>query len=224
MFPCGPGIARSAGDPVDAGESQLYAMVGRLRDPRLDHALQLAADHAGHGCDLKIRPAESSVSNRPANGPDQQYHSYQWKYESSIGDRFPRSLLRKEDQHWQGNHVPQPGENPCADHAGSHAALDPSLRPIIPPEPRFCGMLGLRALLFIEKPAAEDCGVDESKSDAAKDQAKGQEEPVLWTAIAIHQLTDPSEEGEESKHRKGQREQAEKSGAEFACAIHSATL
>ena len=200
------------------------AVIGRVRESRLDHAFQFASDDTRHGRDFKAGLAELQVDQGEANGADQQEDPNDREEQPEIGDRIFRRLLRNKHQHRHGNEVPDDGKYPTADHAGTGVAFDAALGPVLAPQPRFGWMLGLCALLALQELHAVDGSEHQPKPNSAEDQAKNQQQPRLGVTGARDHLGDRPGKSEQPEAGKGQGEQADEYRSEFGGAVHSRSL
>ncbi len=196
-------------------------MLRRVRESRLDHAFQVATNDTRHGRHFKAGLAELEVSQGEANGADQKENSNHGKKEAKVGNRFPGSLLRDEDQHGRGNQIPESGKYPGGDHAGLGVALDAALGPVFAPQPGLRRMLGLGALLPLQELRAADRHAHQPAPNSAEYHAKNQQQPHLGVAGAREHLGDRPGESEQTEAGKGQREQADEYRSEFGGAVHS---
>src|SRR5882757_7518516 len=152
---------------------------------RLDHTFQLASDDAGDGCHLKARLAKFPVGQGLPKGANNQKYSDDGKNESDISDRLLSRLLRKDEQHWHRDQVPEHGEDPRADHVGAGLADDSSLRPVFAPQPGLGRVLSLFPLLALGEMGAVKRSENQAESDAAKYEAEDKQHPGLRLKGAV---------------------------------------
>ena len=131
---------------------QMNAMVGRMREARLDVAFQFTPHHAGQGGHLETGVAEFVKRDGLADGVDQQKNSRNREDQHDVRDCA--LLLGRLGQDEKGNRhrdeIPENRENPARDRVGASFTVGAALGPVFAPKPWFRGMFGLAPLLTLQ--------------------------------------------------------------------------
>ncbi len=200
----------------------MNAVIGRVREARLNLSFEFAADYARQCSHFEISLAEFKIGDGLTDRTDQQVNAGNREDQRDKGARpflFGRRRYdEKCDRH--GDQVPENREDPSADHGAARLAIGTALRPVGLPEPGFGGMLDLKALLALGRSSTEDDEGHQSKTDAAEDQTEKNQGPVGRISGVGLRRVDGLRNGEQSAKRKGQGKQAEYDLADSGGAVH----